>query len=321
MDNCRISDIEYYLPCKTRTNRDIEAICPDFKAEKIEKKVGIVCRHIADVDETALDLAEKACRKLFAKHDKFEIDYLLLCTQSPEYKLPTSACILQDRLGLNKCIGALDFNLGCSGFVYGLSLAKGLISSGTAKQILLVTAETYSKYIAADDKSNMSIFGDAAAATLITHSELQGIGSFELGTDGSGYKNLIVEKGGSRNRIVGPGEDTLFMDGPEIFSFTLAAVPALVDKVLKKNGLDMASVDYFIFHQANKYMLKTLQSLMNIPEDKFHIEMKEIGNTVSSTIPIALKQALTAEKISRGNRIVLAGFGVGYSYGAVTITL
>ena len=321
MNHCRILDVEYYLPHQIRTNRDIEAVCPDFRAEKIEKKVGIVCRHIVDFDETALDLAEKACRKLLANHDKSQIDYLLLCTQSPDYKLPTSACILQDRLGLEKNIGALDFNLGCSGFVYGLSLAKGLILSGTAKNVLLVTAETYSRYIARGDKSNMSIFGDAAAATIITRSEEPGIGLFELGTDGSGCKNLIVRNGGSRNRIAGPEDETLFMDGPEIFNFTLATVPGLVERVLKKNKYDIISVDYFIFHQANKYMLKTLQGLMNIPEDKFHIELRDTGNTVSSTIPIALKQAWEKGRVSPGDHLVLAGFGVGYSYGAVTITL
>ena len=317
--NCRISANEYYLHENIRTNSDIEAICPDFKAEKIKKKVGISSRHIAATNETALDLAEKACRKLFHDYNAEKIDFILLCTQSPDYKLPTSACILQDRLGLNKNIGALDFNLGCSGFIYGLSLAKGLISSGTAEHVLLVTAETYSRYIAPDDKGNMSIFGDAAAATIIETSSKSGIGVFELGTNGGGYKNLIVEKGGSRNKCLGGATETLFMDGPEIFNFTLEEVPGLVERVLNKNKFNMESIDYFIFHQANKYMLKTLQNLMNIPDEKFHIELEHTGNTVSSTIPIALKQAEEAKKISPGNHILLAGFGVGYSYGAVTI--
>ncbi len=316
----RITRIEYCLPETVRTNADIEKVFPDFKSAKVEQKIGIVSRHAAAPDETALDLAQKACEKLFRHYEKGKIDYLLLCTQSPDYILPTSACILQDRLGLSKSVGALDYNLGCSGFVYGLSLAKGLISGGIAEHVLLVTSETYSKHISPADKGNTAIFGDAAAATVIESSEEEHIGRFCLGTDGSGYQKLIVRNGGMRSPKDGGSGDHLFMDGPEVFKFVMEAVPEMVRNVLLKNGLSVSDIDCFVLHQANAYMLKTLRKLMNIPEDRFYVNMKETGNTVSATIPLAMKQAEEQGIIRRGDRILLAGFGVGFSYGAAVIT-
>ena len=317
---CRLTKIEYCLPERMRTNRDLGNVFPDFKAEKIEKKIGIVSRHIAADTETALDMAEKVCARLFSHYDRQRIDYLLLCTQSPDYFLPTSACILQDRLQLSRNIGALDFNLGCSGFVYGLSLAKGLIAAGIAEHVLLVTAETYSKYLAPDDKGNMSLFGDAAAAAVIETHDTECIHSFSLGTDGRGFPNLIVANGGSRSPKDGGAGDFLFMDGPEIFNFALEALPPLINDVLRKNNLKKEEVDHFIFHQANRYMLNSLQKLLEIPEEKFYINLHDTGNTVSSTIPIALKQAEADGIIKPGDKVLLAGFGVGYSYGATIIT-
>ena len=195
-----IERIEYVFPKKKITNKDLQNEFPDYNFFKFEKKVGIESRYIVAEDETALDLAIKACEKLFAGNiDKSEIDFILFCTQSPEYFLPTSACILQDKLLLRKNIGALDFNLGCSGFTYGLSLAKGLIASNQAKKILLVTAETYSKFIHKKDRTNRSIFGDAAAATLISYSEQDNIGDFiytVITKDGKQVANKVrVERG------------------------------------------------------------------------------------------------------------------------------
>ena len=194
----KIAKIDYYLPGQVLSNSDLEKVFPDWSAEKIEAKVGIKERHIAAGNETALDMAEQAAIKVLAGIDRQKIDFLMLCTQSPDYFLPTSACILQDRLGLSKSCGALDFNLGCSGFIYGLALAKGLISSLVAKRVLLITSETYSKHMSCDDKGNRSIFGDGAAATLVTASGRNEIRTFVLGTDGSGYETLIVEGGAMR---------------------------------------------------------------------------------------------------------------------------
>ncbi len=319
----RISEIETYFPEKKVTNEDLQKEFPEWSPEKIFNKVGVKQRYTASAEETVLELAVKASEKLLKKIDKNEIDFILFCTQSPDYHLPTTACILQDRLGLRKNIGALDFNLGCSGFVYGLSIAKGLIATGAAQNILLVTAETYTKYLRKSDKSNRTIFGDGAAATLIQKDEAKENFQFILGTDGSGYDNLIVRNGGGRNRINKEDEagNCLYMNGQNIFIFTIEKIPALVKEILEKNNLTKNDVDYYIFHQANAHILRRQREILEIPEEKFYINLEKYGNTVSSTIPIALKDALETGKVKRGEKIMLIGFGVGLSWGATIVEL
>jgi 3-oxoacyl-[acyl-carrier-protein] synthase III len=329
-----IKAIEYHVPESVLTNAELASQYPEWTAARIEKKLGIVTRHIAAENETASDLGVKAAERLFASGacQSSDIDYLLFCTQSPDYILPTSACVMQDRLGIPQTAGALDFNLGCSGYIYGLSLAKGLVETDQAKNVLLITADTYSKMLHAQDKSVRTVFGDGAAATLIqiTPGNLSGIGPFVMGTDGRGAGNLIVEAGAFRKRQAtrAPGvdengnpraESCLYMNGGEIFTFTLEIVPKVVNDLLSKAGLSMADVDLFVFHQANKYMLDFLQKKCGIPESKFFICMREFGNTVSSTIPIALKHATKEGKLQRGTRVMLVGFGVGYSWGATLV--
>jgi 3-oxoacyl-[acyl-carrier-protein] synthase-3 len=296
-------------------------------------------RHIAEEDECASDLAVQACRKLFASGScrREDIDFLLFCTQSPDYFLPTTACMIQDRLGLPTTCGALDFNLGCSGFVYGLGLAKGLVETGQAKNVLLVTAETYSKFIHKNDKSVRTIFGDGAAATLVQAVQAddpasgEPIGSFIYGTDGRGAGNLIVPRGGMRHRtatVEQPRVDAfgnqrtssnLYMNGAEIFSFTLRAVPEAVCRLLARMQLHLEEIDLIVFHQANRYMLEHLQKKLRIPQDKFVVTMEHVGNTVSSTIPIALSDAVASGRLSYGQRVMIVGFGVGYSWAATVI--
>ena len=319
----RISEIETYFPEKKVTNEDLQKEFPEWSPEKIFNKVGVKQRYTASAEETVLELAVKASEKLLKKIDKNEIDFILFCTQSPDYHLPTTACILQDRLGLRKNIGALDFNLGCSGFVYGLSIAKGLISTGVAQNILLVTAETYTKYLRKSDKSNRTIFGDGAAATLIQKDETKENFQFILGTDGSGYDNLIVRNGGGRNHINKEDEagNCLYMNGQNIFIFTIEKIPALVKEILEKNNLTKNDVDYYIFHQANAHILRRQREILDIPEEKFYINLEKYGNTVSSTIPIALKEALETGKVKRGQKIMLIGFGVGLSWGATIVEI
>ena len=319
----RISEIETYFPEKKVTNEDLQKEFPEWSPEKIFNKVGVKQRYTASAEETVLELAVKASEKLLKKIDKNEIDFILFFTQSPDYHLPTTACILQDRLGLRKNIGALDFNLGCSGFVYGLSIAKGLIATGAAQNILLVTAETYTKYLRKSDKSNRTIFGDGVAATFIQKDEAKENFQFILGTDGSGYDNLIVRNGGGRNRINKEDEagNCLYMNGQNIFIFTIEKIPVLVTEILEKNNLTKNDVDYYIFHQANAHILRRQREILDIPEEKFYINLEKYGNTVSSTIPIALKDALETGKVKRGQKIMLIGFGVGLSWGATIIEL
>ena len=323
--------IASYLPNKVYTNLDLEKDFPEWTATKIEEKVGIRQRHIASENETALDMAFEAAKLVFHNFDKEKIDFLLLCTQSPDYFLPTSACVLQEKLGLRKNIGALDFNLGCSGFIYGLVMAKSFIKTGVASNVLLITSETYSKHIHPDDRANRSIFGDGAAATIIEKEDADKILEFEIGTDGSGMNNLIVHNGAMRHSydeqksgVIDDGgnfycANNLYMNGPEIFNFTIQSIPSVVQNVLAKNNLNLDQIDYFIFHQANKFMLEYLRKKIKIPQEKFYNNILDTGNTVSATIPIALKESLEKNLIHPGNKIMLVGFGVGYSWGAAII--
>ncbi len=316
-----ITHIETYYPKKILSNYDLEDIDDGYDAEKVTKKLGIRNRFVVD-KETALDLAVRACEKLVKKVDVSSIDYIILCTQSPEYFLPTTACILQHKLGLSTNCGAFDFNLGCSGYIYGLSLAKGLICSNQAKKVLLVTSETYTKHINQKDVANRSIFGDAATATLIEYSEDDNLGEFVVGTDGSGAEHLIIKNGGLKNpNKDGTDNDYLYMNGPEIFNFTINSVPSLVQKILDRNDQCVDTIDYSVFHQANEFMLKHLRKKCKIPKDKFYLNMKNVGNTVSSTIPIGLKAAMEEKLIRNKNKVLIVGFGVGYSYGGTVITL
>lgn len=330
--NAYIKGISYYLPEKILSNEDLIKNFPEWTVEKVAGKIGIKQRHIAASKETALDMAVAASNIFFEEYniDKSAIDYILLCTQSPDYFLPASSCILQDRLGLPTNCGALDFNQGCSGFVYGLSLAKGLVTGNIAKNILLITSETYSKHLHPKDKVNRTIFGDAAAVTLISTEGIAEILNFSFGTDGSGYENLIVRSGALRtpgktnivkwDEVGNPvSDDFLFMRGTDILNFTLESVPLLIKDVLKKNNYPKEKIDLFVFHQANKYMLNFLRKKIKIEESKFYYCLENFGNTVSSTIPIALKEAKREDKL-QGN-ILLAGFGVGYSWGGCIIKI
>lgn len=323
-----IKGISYHLPDRIVTNDELVKEFPEWNAEKVAAKVGIQSRRVSAKDETAGDLAYHAALKLFADYEisPEKIDFVLFCTQSPDYYLPTTACVLQEKLNIPTTAGALDYNLGCSGYVYGLSLAKGLIMGNIAKNILLLTGETYNKYIHPNDKGNRSLFGDGAAATLISTDGIAEIADFVLGTDGKGASNLIVRTGASREPMrkndYGLDEggyilssDYLYMNGSEIFNFTLGAVPPLVDQVLEKNNLEKDQIDMYIFHQANKFMLNTLRKVCGISKDKFYIDLEETGNTVSSTLPIALKNALDKNLFAHGNNVLLTGFGVGYSWG------
>ena len=329
-----IKAISYYLPDKVVTNEQLVEEFPEWSVDKVAKKVGVYSRHIAAKNETAGDLAEKAALKLFEEYgiSPKEIDFVMLCTQSPDYFLPSTACILQDRLGIPSSSGAFDYNLGCSGCIYGMAIAKGLIEAGIAKNILLLTAETYSKYLHPSDKSNRSIFGDGAAACLISTEGFAEIGNFSLGTDGSGAEKLIVKTGAARFKdptgnhdVDDEGhtryDDYLYMDGGGIFNFTLNTVPSMVKDILVKNRLDAYSIDYYVFHQANKFMLDTIRKICAIPQDKFHISLEVVGNTVSSTMLIALKQCLENSIIHPNMRVMLAGFGVGLSWGGTVLKL
>lgn len=328
-----IKGIAYYLPERVYTNEDLVRDFPEWSVDKVMKKVGVEQRHIAAEDETAGDMAEKAVRRLFEEYEinPSDIDFILLCTQSPDYFLPSTACVLQDRLGIPTSAGAFDYNLGCSGCIYGMAMAKGLIAGGIAKNVLLLTAESYNKYLHPEDKSNRSIFGDGAAASLISTDGFAKIGEVVLGTDGSGANNLIVKTGGARcKQATGKSvedseghiwrDDYLYMNGGAIFNFTLDAVPAMMKQLFEKSGLSKDDIDYFVFHQANQFMLSTIRKVCGLPKDKFYMDMASVGNTVSSTVLIGLKECLKDGRVHSGMDVMCCGFGVGLSWGGTILS-
>lgn len=333
----RVEAVDFHLPERVLSNADLSAEFPEWSVEKIAQKTGIHRRHIARPDEYTSDLATAAGRKLLEQRriDPASIDYLLLCTQSPDYYLPTTACIVHESLGLRSTAGAADINLGCSGYIYALGQAKGLIESGQASNVLVITSDTYTKFVNPADKSVRTIFGDGAAATLVVADETvgasPGIRGITYGTDGSGARHLIVPNGGLRPGVeIEPksaveargversGYD-LFMDGPEIFNFTLRVVPETVAKILGKTGTALEDVDLFVFHQANAFMLEHLRKKLKVPKDKFFVSIEETGNTVSSSIPIALAEAERQGALRPDMRVMLLGFGVGLSWGGLIL--
>ncbi len=323
MSYAELGPIAVYLPEAVETNDDLQKAFPSWDMDLIYAKTGIGRRHVAAPEECASDLGVAAAEKLFNEQniDPETIDYLLLCTQTPDYPLPTTACLMQDRLGLRTSIGAIDFNLGCSGFVYGLSLADGLIRSGTVGRVLLITAETYSKYIDPTDRSLRTIFGDGAAATLIEASERPSMSGFQFGTDGKGADTLLVADGGARPKehAIKPRHrhrwpSALYMDGPSLISFTVAAVPKLVDQILDKADLERSNIDLYLLHQATFKMLEQLQKRLDLDGERMPIVLEHCGNTVSSTIPILIDELRRDGRLTTGMRNMLIGFGVGWSW-------
>lgn len=330
----RVSAVSYYLPEKVLTNADLHKTFPEWSVDKIANKTGIGRRHIAKSDEFSSDLAISAAQTLFREHkiSPDSVDYLIVCTQSPDYYLPTTACIVQDALGLRTSIGAVDINLGCSGYIYALGQAKGLIESGQVENVLVITADTYTKFINEEDKSVRTIFGDGSAATFVTSDGAgEGIFGVTYGTDGSGAKHLIVPRGGLRagtqiapksaaeSRELSEGAFDLYMDGPEIFNFTLRVVPSALDGVLERANLKLEEIDLFVFHQANAFMLEHLRKKLGVATEKFFVSLAESGNTVSSTIPIALADARQQGALVPGMKVLLLGFGVGLSWGGLVL--
>lgn len=314
----KIQRIVSAFPDAIVTNEDLAAQLAGWDPERFEAKTGIASRRIVGPDETALDLAEQAFKKL-APEEIAKVDFILFCTETPDMQLPPNATLLHGRLGLNKNIGALDINLGCSGYVYGLALAKSLIAGKTARCVALITGDTYSKLISPDDHVLLPLFGDAATVTIVEEVKEEHIGEVVWGTDGSQAQALHAHNEIGKTDICKPS--CLFMDGNKIFMFMMSVVPSLVQETLDKNSLTLEQVDKVVLHQANSYILDHLRTKMNIPTEKFFNNIKTVANTVSSTIPIALETCVATEEIQQGSTLLLVGFGVGLSWAGITIKL
>lgn len=327
--------ISVYLPDGVLDNAELVRQFGTWTENKIYGKTGVSERRVVG-DEKVSDLAVAAGERLFEEHgiDRGSIDFLLLCTECPDYFLPATACIVQNRLGLRKDTGALDYNLGCSGFIYGLALAKGLILGGVARRVLLITAETITRTIHPQDKSTRTLFGDAAAATLVEASAERGIGEFVLGTDGSGAERLIIPAGAwarpssPETRVETKNKwgnvrtpENLYMDGPEILKFSMEVAPGCMNDTLERNGTSLEGLRLVVLHQASHMMLVKLREVLAIPEEKFVFNIEKYGNTVSSTIPIALYDSMQSGRLAKGDSVLVMGFGVGLSWGGTVLRM
>lgn len=328
-----IQDISYFLPTRTLGNEELAMEYPGLSAGDIFRQSGIRKRHLADDSETPADLAIYAAEALFAKpeNEKANIDALIFCTEGLDYKGPATSCIIHKRLNLKPSCLSLDVPSGCTGFMNGLLVAKSLIGQNGIAQVLLLTAEIPTRVIDKKDIHLRVLFGDGAAATIISSSNSERIGNFSFGTDGAGACHLWVERSGFRNPVDqewlqkhshDPKQlkyGKMIMDGKEMLHFALTHVPALIQETLTKNQLTQDEVDLFIFHQASDIILRSLRRKCRIPEEKFFCYLESCGNTVSSTIPITLAKAKEIGAIKKGSKVLLAGFGIGLSWAACVI--
>lgn len=311
MKGSKILAIEYYLPKKIENNKIFKKNNPKADIDKIKEKTGINNRYISGENETVIDISLKAANKILKKFPKKKVDFLILVTQTSNYRIPTSACIIQDKLKLRNDIIAFDMNLGCSGFIYALRMATSLIESKQAKNGIIICADTYTKYISKNNLACRPIFSDAACATLVSRSDKNKIGPFELGSDGSGADAL--ELSNSTNEII--------MNGAKVLTFAMDVVPNNVNKLLKKINIKKENIYKFIFHQASKYILNNINRRLSIKKNKTFENYGKVGNTISASIPIALKDAYTIGKISANKNVIVAGYGVGLSWGSALIKL
>jgi len=324
----KITAISYYLPEKVITNADFFAKFPDYETEALEK-LGITERRRVGLGQTASDMAEAAARKLLEEYsiDPQSIDFLLLGIHEPDYYTPPTSCVLHGKLGLAKKCGTLEFNHGCSAYVYGLATAQGLMSSLGVKRVLFLSTSVLSNTFHPEDRSSNYVFGDAASATLLEYTEEEFIGPYTFGTDGSGFKKIIIEDGFARNQITEASQKeekdqygnittrkNFRMDGVGVFLFSMRTVPPMISELLEKSNLTVEQVDHFVFHQPNRFLNENIRKKIGIPENKFRHDLEKTGNTVQSTIPIALKHMIKENLIKPGDKVVLAGFGVGLTW-------
>ena len=331
----QIDSIAYHLPEQVCTNEELREENPQWDMALVEAQSGVIQRHIASADETALDLAYLACQKLLESNGRArsDIDAIIFCTQSADHVMPPNACILHDKLDLPDNVFAFDLNLACSGFIYGLGIAQGLVDSGIAKNVILVNADTYSKFIHEKDRATRTLFGDAAAATWIRSADA-GLDIFDIqcATSGRDHEKFIIPAGGSRI----PKSDStkqietdrsgnhrtpehIHMDGMGVLSFMKTKVPEQILKILSRNSMTVDDVDLFVFHQASKLALNSLTRVLKIEPNKTFVNLANIGNTVSASIPIALKDGIDSGAIQSGDTLLLSGFGVGLSWGTALL--
>ncbi|MDR0653008.1 MAG: ketoacyl-ACP synthase III [Synergistaceae bacterium] len=331
MKRAGIEAMACYLPERAMTNDDFAKAHPDWNVARAERATGIKSRRVEEHDVPASAMAIRAAEKLFETTGtpKAEIDFTMVVTQSGDYRMPATACLVQHRLGLPQSSGAMDINQGCAGYVYGLAAAKALAENGSARKILLITVEKTTFFLHPEDSTLRLLQGDAAAAALISPDGAAEIGAFDFGTDGSRCDNIIVPYGGSAEPMEREnGADTRYaypefvnMKGMEIFNFSVTTVPKTIAAALQKNGLEPNDIDYYLFHQANGIIVETIGASMKIPAEKIPMNIDRVGNTSSCSIPLLLDEIMREKKPGYGSKILLCGFGVGLSWGTTVLSI
>lgn len=331
----RLAGVWAVAPSAKGTVEDLAGRFGGADARKIADSTGVEERRLAPDGVCASDLCQEAGSRLLRElaWAPDSVDALVFVSQTADYALPATACGLQQRLGLAPSCAAFDVSLGCSGYVYGLWLAGALLQSRAARRVLLLAGDTMTRLVSPFDRATAPLFGDAGTATAIEG--LPGGGpswTFVLGTDGAGQAHLIVPAGrfrqasseATRNRTEREGgnrrsDEDLFMDGAEVFAFTLREVPPLVASVLEQSGKTAADIDYVVFHQANQFMLRFLAKKIALPKEKVVLGLKQFGNTTCASIPLAMATELDARLMSGPATLLLAGFGVGWSWAAAVV--
>lgn len=314
----------FYVPEKVLTNYDLEKMV-ETSHDWIVERTGIKERHIAAPEQATSDQALIAARKALedAGIEAEQLDCIIVATETPDTKFPSTACFLQDLLGA-KAAAAFDLSAGCSGFVYSLSVANSMITSGLYKHILIVGAETLSRIMNWKDRNTCVLFGDGAGAAVVGEvPEGYGILSVEMGADGSGGKFLQMPAGGSRkpasHETVDNNEHYIFMDGSEVFKFAVKIMASASKKVMDKAGISSEEVDLIIPHQANTRIISASAKRLHVPEEKVFVNVDRYGNTSAASVPIALCEARQQGLVKKDDKIVLVGFGAGLTWAAVAM--
>ena len=320
-----IKSIASALPDWIVDNETVQDWC-GLQADMVASKIGVLTRHFLRANQTGTDLSVRAIQNLSNGNPDFNLDkigLLLVVTQNPDYQLPHNSALLQHRLGLSQTTACFDISLGCSGYVYALSVAKGFMLSENVNEALIVTCDPYSKCINRSNRDVAGLFGDAATVTWLRNDGSGVIGRGDFGTDGRGAESLIIPAGGSKHpqmnldgtpvNEASESDKFLNMNGRAVFNFLLTRVPQSLESCLVKNGISREEVDFFVFHQASRYLLETLRDRMNLISDRVPISLSHTGNTVSSTIPLVLESLLKQGRCC-ASTIVVSGFGVGLSW-------
>ena len=335
MRSSSISAIHYCIPERRLSSADLYERFGEKSVRSIEKMAGVAERRVVSPGETSSDLAFAAANALLTEKgiSRESVDLLVFVSQTPDYQLPATACVLQHRLGLSEQCAAFDINLGCSAFPYGLAVAHSMISSGTANRALLLVADAITTIIHPQDRGLVPLHGDGGTAALIEPCpEGGGLLHFYLGTNGSGHKHLMVPASGARNPRNGESKlevevekgvvrtaEHLHMNGPAIFHFSIYKVPEMISQALAKAQLNIEDFDLVLLHQANKTMVSQIYKSLGVPEEKRFYFAEQIGNCSGASTPILLAEAWRQGRIKPGSRTLLAAFGVGLSWGVAMV--